>query len=244
MNTCLIFLLALLMFSKVKLSSEELYPFRDITKPIIQDERFEKIIILSPNRTGSTLLFMIFQYLFEDTLADHESYNKKVVKSHGLGGGPLYLFNDPKTYFVVPIRNPLDAFASFIKASETFNENEAIILLNTIEKSYLDFAKTLDKIEKGHLLFFKYEDFHRNFSTIFNELESEFQLLMPSEEKEKINQFFSRESMITFIKKFSSFEKRDSIIGIHGKHISSDFRPLEEIFSKEFMEIVSSFFGY
>lgn len=223
--------------STIDSSLSSSYPFRDISEPIVKDDRFEKIIILSPLRVGSTLLYMVFQYLFEDQLEGHLSYNKKVVKSHKIIDSELHLIDDPNTYFIVPVRNPVDAFCSLVKTENKtkLTHNEIIDILNTTKKSYEELNKTLKKIDPKRILFFKYEEFNQDFSTIFKALEGRFQITISAEEQDKVNLLFSRDAVKHYFQKFRSFKEYDEILGVHGNHISSDRRTAEQLFSKKML---------
>lgn len=239
------FLIALLLFSakeglpqnhSAEYSPPLSYPFREISNPIIKDNRFEKIIILSGPRVGSTLAFMIFQYLFEDTLGDHESFDNKVVKTHFISDDRLPLLCHPNTYIVVPTRNPIDSFCSLVKVLQLFTPEEAISLLKSEILRYQGLKDTLSLLDKNRVLAFKYEEFNENFFKIFEELENKFQIEISDYEKEKINMLFSKNSVRNYFKDFHSFSERNPVIGIHGHHISSDKRTLDDIFPKEIIE--------
>ena len=227
------------------------YPFRDISDPIIKDKRFERIIVLSGLRVGSTLMFMILQYLFEDTLEDHESFNKKVTKAHGIGNKQLSILQHPNTYVVVPTRNPIDSFCSLVKALQKFTSEEALLLVDSELKLYKELKKTLQQLDNNRVLKFKYEEFNENFLNIFKELEDRFQLKISDDEKAKINTLFSKESVRNYFKEFTEFSERNHILGVHGHHISSDKRTLEDLFPEETVKIiheklspVAAYFGY
>lgn len=204
------------------------YPFRDISQPVVKDYRFQQIIILSTNRVGSTLVYMIFQYLFEDTLKDHEAFGKKVVKCHVLDPSSL-LLRQPRTYFVIPVRNPIDAFCSLLKAFGVFDEKGVLKLLNEFVDYHLEFKKTIDVLNKRRSIFLRYEEFNERFDVIFDTLKQRFDIEISAEEKEKINIFFSKDAVTGYAKDFNSFYERDSVIGVHGNHISPDRRTLEEL---------------
>lgn len=230
------------------------YPFREISNPIIKDERFEKIIVLSCPRTGSTLMFMIFQYLFEDTLGHHWSFDHKVVKAHRVEKDHWPLLMHPKTYIIVPIRNPIDAFCSTIKVLHLFNKLAPEQGLKVLEHEISEYKKLIDalgKLDKNRLLVFRYEEFNENFFKIFYELENRFKIKISNDEKEKINRLFSKSSVRQHFQNFHSFSEYDSVIGVHGYHISSDKRTLDDFFPKETVEEMhrrlvpmASFFGY
>src|SRR5690242_5117565 len=70
---------------------------------------YKKIIICGPERTGSTLVYNVFKYLFEDNdslFEDHEiqNWNRLVLKTHILN-----IPQDPTILCVMTLRNPVDA---------------------------------------------------------------------------------------------------------------------------------------
>jgi len=228
------------------------YPFRDISKPIVQDDRFEKIIILSAPRVGSTLLHIIFQYIFEDQIGtSFGDLNKKVIKAHNLNNAHKAILHDPKTYVVIPIRNPIDSFFSYVKALNNFNPKGIRNMVRGSVYSHLRLNEIIETINPDNLLLFRYEEFQDNFSVIFEQLESRFQIRISESEKQKMSELFSKEAINKICQKFPSFAELDPVTGLHGKHISPDTRTLEEVFSEDLVEEIheklapiSALFGY
>ena len=90
------------------------YPYRDIRRPIIKLYDNSQIFSLSTRRSGSTLIYNILNYLFEDKsyLYNHRNrkYRIRVKKSYKLKtntfipGQTVYIFQT--------IREPLNILAS------------------------------------------------------------------------------------------------------------------------------------
>jgi hypothetical protein len=242
-----------LLFSTKKIFSDTQlsYPFREISKPLIKDDKIEKIIIYSAPRTGSTLLYLLFQYIFEDQLGSHmKTSNKKVIKTHSLNENLENLLCNPKNYLVIPVRNPIDSLASQIKISNNFTHDGVI---NILKLSAFFQSKIVDKIESDpkNLLIIKYEKFNNDFNEVFNAIESTFHVKIEESEKQKMSEIFSKESIKKFCQNLDSFKEYDDITGLHGNHISKDTRTLEEILPEDLIEIIytylapiSSSFGY
>ncbi len=233
------------------LSEQNSYPFRDISKPILKDSRFEKVIVLSPPRVGSTLVYMIFQYLFEDTLGDHTSFAKRVIKSHGQRDLLSYIRENTNLVVVIPIRHPIDAFYSAYKFWNVKGEQGIFTLLRDIEASYLEIKESIKHLEKKKICLLRYEEFSANFECIFKKLSRDFKIEVPIGEKEKINQLFNKKAVLKYASAFESFHEYNPITGVHGDHISLDNRPMSEVFPPEILKKINqtllpigALFGY
>ncbi len=220
---------------------EESYPFRDIQKPIANLDVAEKIIVLSITRTGSTLTYMIFQYLFEDTLAHKENFNKKVVKTHDIKMCDAYCTAHPNTYIIIPIRSPIDSFISKLKVLNSLQfipDNKefinAMVQAHIIE--HLNLWKFIQKYQNGKLLIVRYEDFQSDLNVLVSSAEQEFQITISETEKNNIASLFSQESILEISKRLAHFIKQDPITGIHGNHILKDQTPIKKYVSDEHLK--------
>lgn len=200
------------------------YPYRDITKPIFPLPAGVRIFQISPPRTGSTLIFNILQYLFEDTLAMHyTNRNKRVYKGHGSSS-----IRDDNIYFVSTIRNPLDALASWVCANEKLDDNRRAIVnerklmghARFILSHYNSFYRLSKSLPSDKILILKYEIFDKNFEYVYSELENFFHISIDSQTRESINKYFNKDAMKSLASEYQSYNNYHPYIGIHGKHIN------------------------
>ncbi len=222
-------------------SSEGVYLFRDIQKPIASLEVTEKIIVLSTPRTGSTLVYMIFQYLFEDTIALRGDFNKKIVKTHDMQECDNYLTAHPNTYLVIPIRNPMESLLSKIKILSSLNllpstDSFILSLARSHVKEQLELLEFIQKHQSEKLLILHYENFHSDLYSILSLAETSFQIVISETEKTKILSLFSKESITELSKQFPSFAKQDPVTGLHGGHIQNDTTRLKDYISDELLK--------
>lgn len=221
-------------------SHEEKYLYRDISKPIIAKNPNNKIIILSPPRTGSTLVYITFQYLFETKLDEWNSFNKTVIKSHSIQQVSDFI-KSSSPYIIVTIRNPYNSLLSRIRLLSKINSKN----IKAVTKDHVNFHKNLLQFIKTapneKLLIVYYEDFYTNYDNLISEIEKKFNVKITNEEKNKMKIFFSKESVQKISNKFKNFDEFDPIMGIHGSHISQDNKKLEHyIKSKKLLKFVKN----
>jgi hypothetical protein len=221
------------------------YVFREIEKPIVHLSAADQVVVLSPRRAGSTLTYMIFQYLFEDTLEVRESFSKKIVKTHNVKTCSSYYDTHPNTYLVIPIRNPRETFLSKLKALDSLKllpSQEKFInqLLSSHIKEHLEIWDFIQKHQKKKLLLLRYEDFHSDLAKLLTIIENNFEISLSDEEKHKIYTLFSKEAILEVCKQYPHFAKQDPITGLHGQHIQKSNVQLEDYVSSDMLEQVNN----
>jgi len=240
--SCFVFLT---IFASSAESKDLQYVFRDIEKPIASLNAADQVIVLSPRRAGSTLTYMIFQYLFEDTLEVRESFSKKIVKTHNVQMCSNYCESHPNTYLVVPIRDPRDTFLSKLKALDSLKllpSQEKFInqLLSSHIKEHLEIWDFIQEHQNTKLLVLRYEDFHSDLAKLLTIIETKFEISLSDEEKNKIYTLFSKESILELCKQYPHFAKQDPITGLHGQHIQKSNVQLEDYVSSDMLEQVNN----
>jgi len=201
----------------------------DDTKEVIHERvqqynsgGFDKFIITAPWRTGSTLVYNIFRYLFEEEKNFKSPgwiVNKNIVskRDHFPDDG---FFKNLNSVFIVTKRNPLDSIYSLCKVICPTKINEKYIEQRIKDYLFLfDKAKRLES-QGFNVLVLKYESFVNDFDYLFNEIEKYFDIEIFNEDKINIIECFSKESVISHIKKYHHFGKWDTETGFHGKHIN------------------------
>ncbi len=94
------------------------YVFRDIHTPVLKLDSKRRVVVCSPPRCGSTLVYMVLQYLFEKKLEVWNKTNKKVIKLHDFKKCKKFCKKHKETLIVVPIRNPVDSLFSYVIATK------------------------------------------------------------------------------------------------------------------------------
>ncbi len=213
------------------------YPYRDIHKPIIQLNPKQKIIVAALPRTGSTLLYMVFQYLFETKLGPFNSFHKQVVKLHSPVMALKYAKRHKDTFVAVAVRNPIDAAFSKIMKVKSPPKDVSIVkqkLACILEKKtpYYDLRQLIKKVPPKKLLVHHFEKFTIDLSDLLFEIEQKFHCKIPLHEKEKIKRIFSKEEVRKIAEKYRGFSQYDPITNVHGNHILEDQHSIENILSE------------
>lgn len=200
------------------------YPYRDIKKPVFHLNENAQIIQLSTARTGSTLIYNILNYLFEEHNYHIDSEEKiNVLKLHSLFDwkqpDKTEEFGKTDVFLVQTIREPLNIVTShFLKDKfRIYRVCNPMDELPLIERA---------EAYNFHHLCLKYENFDNdNFNYIFEEIEHFFSITIPKEEKKKIESYFCKKTMKSITKKYTSFKQVDPFTSIHGNHMNNaDFR--------------------
>jgi hypothetical protein len=194
---------------------ELLYPYRDIhSPPFVLDSNIE-IVVCSPPRTGSTLVYNILQYLFEDRSCLFSDPSKRVKKVHNIQPFLKGKTNLQHVYFFCPLRDPLAQFASLVRIGKVSSHRKAF--QHCLKESF-SFLRYFRKFP--HFSFLLYENFEADFSSIFVAVEKAFSIHIEEKERECIGSYFSKKALGSIADSMHSFEEVDPITGIHGMHIS------------------------
>ena len=192
------------------LFSESRYPYRDIRKPIIQLPQGVTVYISTPARTGSTLLWNIMTYLFEDRAVNAK--NSRVKKTHE------FTQKTKKNLIFTSIRDPLDIYASLLN-------------MYKFTHSQLKAQGYCPMVYNDADITFVYEKLANNqFEYIFDILEQKIEVSIPVEEKKKIIKYFNTDSVKKITKRLPNKSKGSNTIWhpvllFHKTHINnSDWR--------------------
>ncbi len=212
------------------------YTYRDINRPVIELEPDQKIIIYSIPRTGSTLLYMVFQYLFETKIKQDKSFDKKVVKYHIQGTCEKYCKNHSETFVVIPIRNPIDTLFSqtIAKNGGSCNVKEVIHqrVASLVRETEI-ISKFINSHPKNKLFVCNYDEFTKDLDPLFTEIEMKFHVQIPIAEKEKIKRIFSKDGVRKIASQFDRFVDYDFVTNVHGNHLLSDTYPIDSYLTQE-----------
>lgn len=178
----------------------------------------EKIFLLTPPRTGSTLVYNVLRFLFMDINEKpwYHRYQNLVIKDHD-----IHQFL-PRFNYVVTIRNPVDACISLYRTS--YPEDHAVIYekmldlsVNAQLKSFRSINKILERRYKLTVL--HYEDFVDDFDFLLKSIESAFSFTILPEDKELLRKALSKKNVKAYTERFSGFEEYDHYSNFHGNHI-------------------------
>lgn len=181
---------------------------------------YNKVMQISPHRTGSTLVYNILRYLFEDGRNLHSSgfNNKKhkVIKSH-----VTYHFNFDREIYFVTVRNPEESFYSWCRA-HSISENDKKFTSHIEED--IECWKEIDSLlqKKKEVVVLRYEEFIKDTNIIFDAIEKAFNINIDKTDKDFLTKTLSKENVLAFSKQISSFSKADPCTNIHGKHIQEN----------------------
>lgn len=207
-------------FSEVFYDVESLPALR--TKQYIMNPP-QKIVIFSSSRTGSSLVYNIFRFLFEEDsklFFHHNDFNleKRVLKTHRYDD--MEVAEKEDIIYVYTLRNPMDASISNyricphkIKNSRNFARD---LINNQIAR--LLYAENLEK-EGKRVLRLKYEDFVDDIDFILDFIKDQFQISIDLRDKELIKKGYSKENIHLCIKNLLDFKEYLPISGFHGKHV-------------------------
>lgn len=197
-------------------------------------EQYQKFVVFSAPRTGSSAIYNVFRYLFEDNdkLSDHHNkfdLKRKVLKTHRFVDVGRLVCNDD-VLFIFTLRNPIDACISNyrINTKENLNFKEYAADLMYQQSDYLEFAVGLQSIGKN-VLILKFEDFSVNIDNLIDFIEKQCSISIDSEDKELIRKGYSKENVFLCTKDLADFNEYLPISGYHGNHIKkTNYKPQQE----------------
>lgn len=170
------------------------------------------IIIYSPIRTGSTLIFNVVRSI---------DNNFTIDKTHGpirslekLGRG---LQNSDKCIFT--FRNPYDSIVSLFQCHKKEKTKE------NLDKFITEFnwsLMCLKHYKNNNFLWLKYENFKNNYQYIFDKIENYLDIKINKNKKLEIIEEFSISGVKEKIKNYKNFWDFDKKTELHGNHISND----------------------
>jgi hypothetical protein len=216
------------------------------TLPSLRKERYamgayEKIIVFSASRTGSSLVYNVFRFLFEEEKnlsRNHSRFtrNAAVLKTHRFSDLKEMINN--RVLYVVPIRDPLQASISTyrIRPKPPADIQQWCKWSVKSQAEHLEFAENLyrnnlkDREFGQDVLLIKYEDFDGNLDYLFSLIENYFSLSISEGDKDTMRMGYSRENVHSNIASLPNFREYLPISGFHGKHISLEkFTPPDEV---------------
>ena len=182
---------------------------------------FNSVWICSPWRTGSTLVYNIARFLFED---EQVNSRKVVNKRHSLPPSD--------SFAIVTIRHPIDACLSYLRVMASKGKVTDSNAINDAVHAYYGMCKMFAAfVEDSSYVFLAYETFVNNYSYILSKIENAIGICINPKDKELVPKIFCRENVISYIEneRFTNFSDYDQQTHFHGDHIKTD---QTRIFSK------------
>jgi hypothetical protein len=196
---------------------------------------YKNIVIFSAPRTGSSLTYNIFRFLFEsdsDLLTPHNNFDLDhiVLKTHRFD--QLELIDKKNTLCVFTFRNPINACISHFRVCLHNPIYPRKIAKEFIQKHSKYFLITEKNEKEGQCtLRMKYENFADNLDYIFDAIEDHFQISIDPLDKALISKSYSKENIQANIENLKEFKEFLPISGFHGTHITpQEYRPSREFF--------------
>lgn len=178
----------------------------------------KNIIQWSPPRSGSTLVWQILDYLFEDpNYTKYKWTHPNIVqKTHTLD---YSLLNKPSHFFVTTLRNPIDCMVSWMLVSKHPFTKESI---DKNIAQYLNYFSLLKLVESANnSIILRYDKFYNDNNVIYNAIEKAFGVEITKSMRETMNKKFSKDNNKKIADTMKDFDevKKDSFI--HGDHFNS-----------------------
>ncbi len=197
---------------------------RKLSAPPIQLEKNEKIIVYSPFRTGSTLVYNILNFLCEDqTENSADRFNKRVIKTHHPQQERYFKHLKEDCYFgyvFVTIRNPMEAALSYCNLLDIYEMTKAHEAINLMKEQYELLKEfTLGNKEGLEVTVLKYEEFNGHLEIILDQIERVFRCVISIEDRNEIFRLFNREQMKEISKSLGSWKSFDPETELRGGHI-------------------------
>lgn len=215
---------------------------------------YSYIIVCTPYRTGSTLLFNVLRFLFEkesylSKKADFVFPGKNLDKNYIVHKAHTYPSNLNSTFVISSIRNPFDACISRYKFYRNKNVSKKHFFNMEIKDYVHDYINQLKELEKfsyynKNLYVFKYEEFNNDLDFLLIELEKIFSISIDNKDKKTIKNLFSKENMNANSEKHCKFFTYDKQSLLFQNHVDTNFYVYEQETLKKFHSYLMNYKNY
>lgn len=193
---------------------------------------YKKIIIYSLPRTGSSLVYNLFRYLFEkeEKLSlPHQPFSnqKKVMKTHDQQN--VRSLETSKTLCVVTTRDPIESALSLYRVQKEKIEGIPSWCKSQMKK-HKKFGKKLKKLKKeGYsFLFISYDEIEKGIPFLLDKIEKEFAITISYNDRENLVHGYSKENVALQTQSLENFKNSFDLSGFHGNHIKKEEDPIPE----------------
>jgi hypothetical protein len=195
---------------------------------------YKKIVVFSAPRTGSSLIYNVFRFLFEEDskiYLEHHCFEngRCVLKTHRYAEADS-LENEENVLYVFTIRNPFSASVSNYRicSRKIFNKRTYAEKLVNRHLDTLLFSENKESTGKKVLRLY-YEDFADNVNVLFDFIEYHFSLTISDEDKYLMRLGYSRENISRCTAHLADFNQFLPRSGFHGQHVSlEEYSPPKE----------------
>ncbi len=202
------------------LSFATVYP-RLLDSPPVKLSPNDRILLYTPCRTGSTLVYNVLNYLCEDILwIPNEMEDKRVYKTHypdKKGILKKLLLDGRNVILVVTVRNPIDSAISFCNMLNVSYKNGAIHYAKVIAKEFIGIKKSINPA-----IVLRYEEFNDNFPFLLDKIEELLKGNISWQTREEVEMLFSRRAMKAIADHLDTLENVDPLTQMHGKHVDKE----------------------
>ena len=198
---------------------------------------YDKIVVFSASRTGSSLVYNIFRFLFEKEeflSSPHNEFllSRSVLKTHKIPEIEILKQTKENILYIIPIRDPLQASISIYRIQTGSIKNMQTLCKTLINRQvqYLNYIESLKKAGYS-IAIIRYEDVEKDSCHhLFNFITNHFFLSISEQDMQMIKDGYSKENIYANIQLFSDFREVLPLSGFHGKHVSLEkFNPPKEL---------------
>ncbi len=195
---------------------------------------YEKLVVFSSPRTGSSLTYNVCRFLFEETENLSKPHNgwtqdRLIYKTHQFDD--LDKLTKKNILYVVTVRNPLDSIISHyrVMVSKVTNIREFVRRLVLKNRDCMNHIEDL-KRDGCNVLIVKYEELDGNLDYLFNLIEEHLAISIAKQDKELMEKGYAKENINASTEVFPDFEDCLPTSGFHGAHVSLEpYTPPEEL---------------
>ena len=185
----------------------------------------KKIHLITPPRTGSTFVFNVLRFLFEEDDVISKKVvlylarpDQNVIKNHS-----FKRWNENTELIVSTIRNPIDSCFSLVvflqnrKGLKISQNNHLTSEIKRLVKHTMNIWEQLGIISETYpISFLKYEDFNDNLGRLFNILEKNMAINIHTKDKFLIEQNFSKASVKKYLKENETKKQNKELVELTG----------------------------
>lgn len=183
-------------------------------------------MVFSAPRTGSSVVFNIFRYLFEDEqalLIPHNEFrmDRSIFKTHNTYEVGELQKKSGKNLFIITIREPVQSCISIYRISPPEEDmKEACKKLIDLQVQYFNWISGLQN--HGYpIVILRYEDFVRDpVQYLCGFIENHFHLSIAKSDREMIARGYSKENIYRNLQSLADFKEILPISGFHGDHVT------------------------
>ena len=172
---------------------------------------YKKIVIFSAPRTGSSLTYNVFRFLFEEDSKIHLEHHlfdngRSILKTHRFPEAAL-LNSKEEVLYIFRIRNPYSASVSNyrINSKIVVNKRKYAEELVKRHKDTLLFSERIEAEGKKVVRLF-YEEFADNIDALFDAIEHHFSLIISDQDKQLMRLGYSKENIYNCTAHFTDFD--------------------------------------